>query len=285
MASKAVIKHTTTVRNVKMLSLAEQCVGAATPAGTFVLGRHARRWHEVQMNNSNKRIYGRRQLMRSAFAALDVSGLMEISLGNYREQDTNTDFARSFTYRGLIAAAYADEFALSCFHIDWANGGTLEPFDADCANFVNNALYKGGLQMNPRWYSRWNILNGNVNGKWWDHSTSWTVAKDLYDYLLGSGIAQLVGIRPSTCKDARNGLCPGDLLFYDWGDQDKYGRSKGISHVALQTTWDTCTDLVDAHTNDRRRVYWTLPFDKNLIPTSKIHLLHIINNTARPEDR
>jgi hypothetical protein len=83
-----------------------------------------------------------------------------------------------------------------------------------------------------------------------------------------------------------NGLAPGDLVFFSWGN-NAGTSTEGIAHMAIQTFRDKGSDRVDAHTADRQGVFWTLEEfwkdDPDHIPDPNkvaIYTMHITNNKA-----
>jgi hypothetical protein len=66
----------------------------------------------------------------------------------------------------------------------------------------------------------------------------------------------------------------GDLLFYDW---DNNGR---MNHVSVVVAYGTSTDgfygdMVDYHTNNRHKVFWTTRTYNTQIQTTYIYPIHI----------
>ena len=176
-----------------------------------------------------------------------------------------------FNYDGAKASAYADQYALT--DVDGSVSGSLRWRGDDCTNFVSNCLYAGGMPMTPTWYSQqppwWQWWGG------WTYAQTWTVAPQLYGYLLGNGYGvELAVYYPGDALPAYNQLVPGDLVFFDWG------QGEGISHVAIQTIPGNGMDLVDQHSVELFDQPWHLaPLNQNA-PTTSIHLVHIVGNTA-----
>lgn len=117
-------------------------------------------------------------------------------------------------------------------------------FDNDCANFVSQAVFAGGLPM---------IDTGKKETGWWYHhgdkpdfSYSWTVANALAATLRsgGDGIRAEIVANPAELQD-------GDIIQYDWNGD---GR---IRHTTIVTGHDRKGDpLVNAHSlNSRKRHY------------------------------
>jgi cell wall-associated NlpC family hydrolase len=246
--------------------------------------------HAQSENPSRNGLIGRRALLKVA-AGLGVVG---VGAGTLVGGATwlKKAFAAAPPYDGNGAAVWADTYAISSSS-DYSNhtqGGDFESISVfpprlggdDCTNFVSNCMYNGNLPMDSDWFS-YKDSSGN-----WQYGKSgyhpWTVAPDLYDYLTKkTGYGQLINTfqGPQKGKTPRNGLAPGDVLFYDWG------TGEGISHAAIMTFpgLDSNTryyDQADEHTSDRLRVFWTLEdYWDGLDPTKvKVYCVHIVSNTA-----
>ncbi len=134
----------------------------------------------------------------------------------------------TFTYSSSEASAYAQEHALN-YNADYRSFPRH-----DCANFVSQCLYKGGLPMN----SKWNYYGYS------DYTTSWSCAGGLMNYL-SRNIGKLV----DNCSAAD--ISVGDPVFYWTGT--RWG------HVGICTKVDSHGNpQVCAHTNDRLNVEWDM---------------------------
>ncbi len=186
-----------------------------------------------------------------------------------------------FQYDGMAAANYADKWAISNGGYP-SQGGDKESRGDDCTNFASNAMFAGGFPMDDQWYSY-----GNWFG--WQYSSAWVNADYLFDYLYKTGYGQFThgyqGYQRGITNT--NGLQPGDLIFFSW-------KNNGyINHMAIQTTggvdqWGSPYDEVDAHTDNRLHVFWTLEdfweqASRATIPDPNnvaVYTVHIVTNTA-----
>jgi hypothetical protein len=147
--------------------------------------------------------------------------------------------AQAIFYSGAGAESYAHTYA--CNGIDCRNSDYYS-LDADCANFVSQALHEGGgLTL---------IENGNVKPPWFYHSyiiagspvyywsQSWVSASGLYSQLRDSD--RLSSIANPTMNLRYSGANPGDIYLYDWG------RGEGFSHVSLATSSGNFYDYSDS---------------------------------------
>lgn len=145
-------------------------------------------------------------------------------------------------------------------------------YSDDCANFVSQVLNYSGLPMNPvlggtnqptQWY-----YNGNDGAI----STSWTVAVNLFNYLVETGNGgenYQFGYWSSGTAPSTTGNTPGDPFFYNWQNEYNGEYEAGINHTTVtyasneHGTDGTSGTMVDSHTNPRNQVFWTLKFVTN----------------------
>jgi Putative amidase domain len=184
--------------------------------------------------------------------------------------------ASAFAYDGAAAAAYADGY--------WQNYNPTWPSFAnsggDCTNFVSQALYAGGIAMrtsppytgNAAWYMQ------KTRGRW-SYALPWINAQDQSIFALQhlpgvSQVASYYGLAPGST--AADNAGQGDIVLYDWNNDGIY------DHEAIITASDRANpdgtanwDLVDAHTNNRYRAYWTLAQYNASWATTRIVVLHI----------
>ena|GEM_PF-2577499 len=148
-------------------------------------------------------------------------------------------------YNGQAAAAYATK---------WAYGfnpyySSFEGNGGDCANFVSQALFAGGLDMTSKWYSYQAINTKAAGGTGAQPGVSyaWIRANELYNY-----------VHSNISNDVRRGdtidngsFAIGDLLFYDWNGDAK------IDHCAIVTGADSSgMPKVAAHSAARDKYDW-----------------------------
>jgi hypothetical protein len=188
----------------------------------------------------------------------------------------------AFAYDGASAAAYADTY--------WQNYSPAWPSFAnrggDCANFVSQALYSGGIAMrsspsysgNAAWYMLPNSRHR------WTYSLPWINVQDqsifALQYLPGvTQVASYSGVAPG--QTVADHASQGDIVLYDWNSDGVY------DHEAIVVATDGASpdgtanwDLVDAHTNNRYHAYWTLAQYNGSWATTRIVVLHIPSATG-----
>jgi hypothetical protein len=217
----------------------------------------------------------------NATSYTDARALNQASI-NFPLMPAGRDIA--FAYNRDIAVSYADEWALS------RNSWNFPSYDADCTNFVSQALVSGGYSFvgtpqfwsnstdDYQWWGNWNWVIG-----YWFRTYSWSVAPDQFQFQWnhypGGWEEDVV-----TASDARYwyhydnvNMIGGDELFFDWG------KGEGMSHVALQvwsgysqyTSSSWYGDLSDQHTTDRYHVSWSHIEVNADWPTTTIWEVHI----------
>jgi hypothetical protein len=188
--------------------------------------------------------------------------------------------ASAFGYDGAAAAVYADTY--------WQNYNSAWPSFAnsggDCANFVSQALYAGGITMRtPPAYSgdaAWYMRRSNHR---WTYSLPWINVQHqsvfALQYLAGvTQVASYYAVAPGQTVAAH--ASQGDVVLYDWNNDNTY------DHEAIVVASDGANpdgtanwDLVDAHTNNRHHAYWTLAQYNANWATTRIVVLHISPTT------
>ncbi|MDT7805889.1 MAG: hypothetical protein QOI78_9322 [Actinomycetota bacterium] len=179
-------------------------------------------------------------------------------------------------YDGNAAANYADIWAK-------ARNSDYPAFDADCTNFVSQAVSHGGFSMvnylqSPNSVYSWWIER--AVGSQFSWSLTWSVANSYYNFLLAyspGGVRE--GTAPGTATNyyTPDSVITGDVLFYDWG------QGEGISHAAIQTGIGTdfsgfYGNYVDYHTTDRYHAFWSLVMYNSLASTTTVYFVHIFPN-------
>lgn len=180
-------------------------------------------------------------------------------------------------YSGSSAASWADSHALS------TNCSQVPCDTDDCTNFVSLAMHIGGgypfhygntdETNDENWFYGLDGLGG------WNQSWSWLYAPDQAAFqILHYPGGTWYGTASGTAGYSFDGLSQGDLLFYDW---DGNGS---IDHVAIQTVrgydpnvvgGNQYGDLIDEHSSNRRRVWWTLSPYNPARNTTVIDLMRI----------
>jgi putative amidase-like protein len=185
-------------------------------------------------------------------------------------------------YDGAAAAAYADTY--------WQNYNPAWPSFAnqggDCTNFVSQALYAGGIAMrlsppysgNAAWYMLQNRKHR------WSYALPWINAQDQSIFALQhlAGVTQVASyyaVAPG--QTVADNATQGDIVLYDWNNDGVFDHEAIVvatdgSNADGTTNWD----LVDAHTNNRYHVYWTLAQYNATWSTTRIVVLHIPPTTT-----
>ena len=133
--------------------------------------------------------------------------------------------AAQVTYNPAAAIAYADRWAMS------ANTGSYVFHNGvDCANFVSQCLFAGGLPQSSTWKPE---------------SVAWVNCQAQQSYF-GSLYSAPVTASASTVKI-------GNPVYYDWTGDGHY------DHTAICVGTDAAGNpIVDAHTNARYHVSWDM---------------------------
>ena len=175
----------------------------------------------------------------------------------------------ALAYNGAGAAAYADRYALS-------PNPSFMYFGSDCTNFVSQAMYLGGGHRlvgspYPGVYSN--------RAQWWvwgdgsGRTTSWSVADDLHYFLQVNSLGGVFMGQQYGGAGAYSpvGVVTGDIIFYNF----HANTSSAYTHAAMQVGIDRDSaghgygNVVDQHTNARRRVIWNLiPYNTQWATTS-----------------
>lgn len=151
------------------------------------------------------------------------------------------------TYNAIAAAEYAKRYAIN-YNKEWyfySNGG-------DCANFVSQALFAGGMPMTWNWHS----YDSNVHAYRMNNPSTakdpftWIRAQQLCDYLASIG-GQVI-TNPSASDFAI-----GDAVFYDW-DGGRLDHSaivtdiiNGVPRVSAHSTPESASKLNEIWTYNR----------------------------------
>jgi hypothetical protein len=187
-----------------------------------------------------------------------------------------TEASAATGYNGAAAARYADSYWQS-YNPAWPSFATS---GGDCANFVSQALYAGGLAMrlSPPYSGTgaWYMVKSKRR---WSYAPSWVNSQDNSAFALGSipGVTQVAsyyGVAPG--QSVADNASLGDIVLYDFNNDGVY------DHEAIVTASDGTSsngtvnwDLVDAHTNNRYHAYWTLAGFNSSWATTRIVVLHI----------
>ena len=169
-------------------------------------------------------------------------------------------------------AAYSRSNAIS-YADTWAKARNTSLFNdyggSDCTNFVSQCLYAGGLTSDDTWWYRKTAVGIS-------ESTTWRQASSLRNYFISTGKETKIGawakisnISPSGYAYVSNSsnLTASNtgkvVVFYDWYNDGVVNHS--AFYVANNTTATETSlsskpigDLIDQHSNDRKRVIWHL---------------------------
>jgi len=100
-----------------------------------------------------------------------------------------------------------------------AEYGTMNPIGGDCANYVSQTLIARGWEQRSDWYNR----DGGAA-----HSATWTYCPTM-DPWLTEHAAEFGLTRRSL--DERDKVKVGDIVFYDWNDNDSPDHTTIVSEV------------------------------------------------------
>ncbi|MDR1563458.1 MAG: cell wall-binding repeat-containing protein [Oscillospiraceae bacterium] len=164
----------------------------------------------------------------------DIQGIVDSSL----EPDVNSaplkgpSLVAPAAYSRTAVAAYADKYAIK-YNTAYSN---YNPWGGDCANFVSQCIYAGGLKQDNDW-------NWYAPGK---YTIAWVGATSQRKYMARYGTTV---VNPANSK-----LMPGNPVFYGYvANTDKY------AHAAICVGFNSAgTPVVNAHNNDRYHVDWRL---------------------------
>ena len=128
-------------------------------------------------------------------------------------------------------------------------------FDSDCANFVSQALFAGGVKMNNDWYYKSTILCTKPvkhTAFLADVPAKWSCALDQYNYFsdINNGYTYSKPIKIESISDiksvaASGNVRPGDLLYWQQGDH------KYIHHASMITKVSSTDLYYSAHSSER----------------------------------
>ena len=134
----------------------------------------------------------------------------------------------------------------------WSEGG-------DCANFVSQCVYMGGINMKTKWYS---------NGYWrvWDPFT-WIRAHELYQYMVELGGKSINNPKASD-------VSIGDLIFYKTRSDGKMHHSaivvdikNGVPVICAHSIYNKNTGKYEKYKTNN----WTLDYSGNRIYLVKMN--------------
>lgn len=146
--------------------------------------------------------------------------------------DGNLLKTKSFSYDVNKAVEYADKYALK-YNPNYSDYNSI---GGDCANFVSQCLYAGGLQMTEDWF--WKSYD--------NRSGSWAYCPSQVEYFTKAGWKLI--------ENPTDGqVVKGNPVYYYSSSKDRY------SHAAICVgVNDAGVPVVNAHNAERYRVPWKL---------------------------
>ena len=192
------------------------------------------------MNRTLKKVLACVMTVIMLVSAAPLGVLAEIDLSAILPDLSVKSQAVNTTYNAVAAAEYAKRYAIN-YNKEWwfySSGG-------DCANFVSQALFAGGMPMT----STWHCYDSNIHNCRMTAACdyTWIRAQQLCDYLISIGGQAITN--PSASD-----FSIGDAVFYDWNG----GR---LDHSAVVTDIVNGQPKVSAHSTpesaSRLNAHWT----------------------------
>ncbi len=169
----------------------------------------------------------------------------------------------SFAYSRTNAVNYANTYALN-HNVNYS----YFLINGNCANFVSQCMYAGGVQMDGTWYYKQKVFGDS-------YSNAWTVANDLKNYMKNNlGAERLVSKWRRTGRSSdgsysyvnnSNNLTNAgiEVVFYDWrgdGIIDHASIVVGTGNSADGSAYKGSSygDLVNQNSTDRKQTLWHL---------------------------
>lgn len=160
-------------------------------------------------------------------------------------------------YSRIKAVEYAMQYAMkpnpSYRYFSLSNTG------GDCANFVSQCLYAGGINMNSTWWYKHNRTSSTNYDSW---SITWSVANSLYWYLKKNAASNNNYIKGIEVNDPK-ALDLGDLVFFE-------DQNNTIFHSAIVTFHLGSEILISHHSFEAMNI----PYYKSW-PYKKIHFVKL----------
>lgn len=136
------------------------------------------------------------------------------------------------SYNPQAAVEYSDKYAIS-YNSSYSNYNSI---GGDCANFVSQCLYAGGLKMTDGWY--WKSYE--------ERSGSWSYCPSQVEYM-----SKNCGTLVENPSDSQ--VLKGNPVYYYSASKNRY------SHAAICVGVNSSNvPIVNAHNNDRYHVPWKL---------------------------
>lgn len=168
----------------------------------------------------------------------------------------------SFAYSRANAVNYANTYVLN------HNSEYVYFIRGNCANFVSQCLYAGGVRQDSVWWYKDKLIGES-------HSNAWAVADDLKNYMKNNlGAERLVSKWKKTgstsdgsysyVNNSSNLTNTGiEVVFYDWdgdGTIDHASIIVGTGYAADKKEYNGSYygDLINQNTTDRKQTLWHL---------------------------
>ena len=193
-----------------------------------------------------------RRIILSASAAIIAAVTVSSSL-------PNTVSANPDVYENAFNLHNAITFANDHVYDNDFDSSYKLKFASDCTNYVSSILhFGGGMKADNNWCPP---KNAGINGHGAEPSY-WFNANDLYRYLCSKGYRH-IELSSTDRNSLKYYVKPGDVIFYDWGDNGKDNWITGIKvsdcvydHAAFCVGYDSDGNpLVDAHSNPNKEKY------------------------------
>ena len=127
---------------------------------------------------------------------------------------------KTFTYQVVTPVDQQLAYAMAHWNnYNTAQYGDLNPVGGDCANFVSQTLIARGWQMNSEWY------NHDAAADW---SPAWGYVPAMDDYFREN--ASQLGLTEYSF-DQRDKIKIGDIVMFDWNDNDSLDHVQIVSGV------------------------------------------------------
>ncbi len=177
----------------------------------------------------------------------------------------------------MSAAAYTRSTATAYAESWWSTYNTFwKRYDNDCANFVSQAIFAGGVPMDYSQSNPWYAEYGAGHA----YSQSWRLVSYNRGFILNdthSG-GDIVNTYDGKMTAATSGVA-GDIVYYDWRGDRNFETDPHESIIVVTNGWATSYSdygaLVDAHTAARHKEYWTLYRFNPRWSSTYIEVLHV----------
>jgi hypothetical protein len=147
------------------------------------------------------------------------AGAVPIAVTDKSGKAVATD-GKTYDYRVQTAVDKQLAYAMTYWKdYNTAEWGDLNPVGGDCANFVSQTLIARGWTMNDDWYNR------DAADEW---SPAWGYVPSMDDYFREN--ASSLGLTEYSL-DQRDKIKVGDIVMFDWNDNDSLDHVQIVSAV------------------------------------------------------